>query len=668
MRLMLGSVVAAVVVAAIVLAPSSLLPPRPLAVQPAVPWNAQAIADLFAPERPAATQPAPGGAFVVTLPGPGDCRLVLQPIAQAAHGAVTSANLAIRVEGQGCDGRDQAWIERLRVSDRQAEGIRPGGDVPPLTAWDRLNLGLAAAVLGALLVLGPVHLGRRPRAERRLWLAAFALALLARALWPHRLVAVYFAYEWFAHAHFHDALPRYGPGSTALWSLVLGPLAVDHAAILWLHAVLGAVSVATWAAWLARARSLRAGAIGAVVLGLTPLLLRDHTSESMHVPVQAALALACHAALDRTRTSAWIAALALAFAGFCRADAMIPALATVLALAWTGRPLSQNETVRKFPHPWPWLVGGGLLLLSLASARQRALADMARGNLPQLQGLWGQLGDRLRDDVILWRADWLPVAAWLPVLAWLALGREASRGPGQPGPDRHHRWLILPLVAGLWVVPSWLDYNETSLPRLQAPAALLLLLAAVALLDQVAELRWPRAVLAGGVALLAVSAVPTLAACLHQTNAHVEDDLLREVAAKLPKDRPYWLITRTFAEPPASGVHLHFPNWLFQPPGGPGRVVPASVWLQRHARGQLPDVPVYFFRSLRCYAWPVAEIDPKLPSREQPACRQLANLAEVQALFEREVPNLRDLPTFDYYGGSATLRVGLYRMPPGDPR
>ena len=618
---------------------------------------------------------ATSGAIVLSpgqLPG---CAVSVLPVALAGTDAQTTRNFAWTLTlppsgAAACSTWLGSVLDHARRHDRQLEGIRPGGPAPPRSPFDTVLLALAAALLGAVPVLAGMRLSRLPLPQRRQWLVLMAIALLARALWPHRLTMVFFGYEFFAHAHHLDALPRYGPAATALWSLVLGPIAVDHAAILWLQAGLGAATVATWATWLTRATGqVRAGWLGGAVLALSPLWIRDHVSESMHVGAMACLAVSA-IALTRTdavsthplphRAGPWLAALALGLAGLFRGDVAVLALPTVAVLAWVAKDRSNAHVPladRKAVWP-PVLVALAILAVAAVHGGMRAEADIARGNLPNLGDYLGQLARHLVDDALPWRPDWLPIGVWLPILAWVALGRPHG---DSSEPDRDHRWLALLPLAMLWLLPSYLDLNETSLPRLQLPAATLLVIAAAGCAAQLtAGSAHPRRWLALFGASWLVSAAWTLPACLAETNAHAEDDLLRELRGHLPRDRSFLLVTRTYAEGPAEDLHLHQPTYLFQPPGGRGRVVSAQAWLDARAADGQPVEDAWFFRSVRCHAAPLA------PGREHPgehpACVALARIGK--PVFERDIPNSPDGPTFHVFGDVNVLRVGLYRLPP----
>lgn len=608
---------------------------------------------------PAVIEKSARGLAVTKADAP-HCRAELVPLAQASAAAQRLGSHALQRPATA-DLDCLTWLDtaaaRLACADPILPVVRPGDAVPPITALDRLLLAVSALLVGALPALVVLGWRRVDRADRRMALAVLGVALVARLLWPWRLTAVYFGYEWFAHAAYLDSVPRYGPGSTALWGMVLGPQS-DHRAVLALQALVGAFTCSLWALAVARAaRQLQAGWWVGAALALTPVVLRDHGSESMHVPALAGAAAAAWAAAEiAQRPSRLFGALltaGCAFAALSRFDVGPVALAAAAAIAWIAAPQKPWRHQR-----WPWVLAAASVLLALARALHWAGRDLDRGNLPQLVEWQRWLPERLAGDVLLWRGDWLPLGLWVAVILWLAVGRAAPAAPQVPA--RHHRWLLLLPLALLAVLPSWLDYNETSLPRLQQPAAQLAILCGGALLAQLAQQlgptrRWLPWAIAGAWLL---SALPTLPLCLRQTNAHQEDRLLLRTAAELaqrvPADQPAWLAVRSYADGETAGLHLHQPTYAF------GAVRLTTVTAAEQVLRQCPDLQprLYFLRSLRCSAAPRGQPHPG----ELAACATLSRWPGRQVLWEETLANAGDSPTFDWYGSAPHLPVGLYQL------
>src|SRR5262249_7764766 len=148
-----------------------------------------------------------------------------------------------------------------------------------------------------------------------------------------------------------SSLPRYGPGATLLWWALFRAVPPDHAAVQWLHCVLGALTVGLWGALTLRGLgSGRAALLVSALLALSPILVRDHASESMAVGAMLSLSAAALLALEviprlapagnggELSTSLGSNALALGalvalclFAAACRPDLAVVALPVLLA-------------------------------------------------------------------------------------------------------------------------------------------------------------------------------------------------------------------------------------------------------------------------------------------------------------------------------------------------
>jgi hypothetical protein len=640
----------AVVVAGAVGLALTYLPPRPAQLG-AVPADAATLTALAGSTLADAHVEDLDGEVLATRNGDG-CRLHFRGVAAASRSQDADPGIRtrnFRILAPPGDAEPACVAFRAQVAaavqerDRMLPAVRPGDAIAPRTTLESWLLALAAALDGVLLLLGWRLVRELSLEFKRLIAWGTCLALALRAVWPHRLTAVGFAYEWFAQAVYLDGMPRYGPGSLALWSKVLGPLVADHRAILWLHAGLGAMAVGVWAAVAASVRgSRRAGGLCVTALACTPLFLREHGSESMHTAVVLGWGVAA-LALVQDAPRVWTAVAALVWAGAWRLD-----------LAWAG----------PFVAVWAWAARGGewriprrtALALTVAVGTLlwvgilRAERDAGRGNLPQLGRYLAELPQLLASDALPWRGDWFPAGIWLVLpLAIVQLQRRLLM------------WCALGLVLAVAVLlPSYLDYNETSLPRLQAPAAWLLVVTLAVALDQaLVRVRRPILGLGAAAAAFAVSAAFTLPASLRRTASHADDELLREALAYLPSKRPYSLATRTYADTPSVGLHLHLPTWRFHPPHGTGRVVSADALASSLRLGQPPDGEVYFLRTFRCFAGPVGT---PAAGQEHPACNGLAHFPGMKPVFARTVENPGESATFNWYGARSNGTVGLYRL------
>lgn len=635
---------------------------------------------VFAPQRaPAVVQttidPATVGAWLdqtvggnagrvqVAHPTDAACQLLVLAVADARPGDTSGLNLAVRrdpASGVACQRWQGAITDRLRQADRSPPSIRAGDEVVPLGHAGRLALALAAALIGALLgLMCATFVTLQGHTRRRVGLL-FAIALGARLLWPDRLAMVYFGYELLAHAVHLDSLPRYGPGSTALWSMFLGSATDDPGVVLRVHDLLGAATVAIWA--LSAVRATRRDAalwwVG-LPLALSPLFVRDHGSESLHVGALWALSMACYALAAGRQWG--LAGLAVAAAGCAlatlfRADVAPLALTTALLfyllaggrLGWPTAALRGRAMALA-------LALGGSLALSGVLVLERIGRDLDRANLPQLATLASDLPGHLLLDNVLMRPELFPLAGWLAVLVWIARGRSQQ--------DVGHTWLLMPAVALAWLLPYYADFNETSMLRLQVPAATLFTIGAGVLAMQLTDQATrPRPVAMSWLLAFLLSAGLTLPTCLQTTNAHRDDELIAAAAAALPTDRPFWLVTRSYAEGPARDLHLHLPTWRFQAPWRAGRVMGIGAWQRAVAAGQAKGVQVWYLQGFRCWMHRQGR---GLPSRLHPACAAARAKVAGWPLIHMQAANLGDSRTFDLYGSSATLEVGLWPVSGG---
>ena len=574
----------------------------------------------------------------VTSPAQLGCSVTVGPVERA--GAQDSTTLHFSLHNQG-DGSCLHWQSQvgaaLQSRDQSPDGVRAGGPTKPRTPWETLVLGLAAALIGALSVMTLALIWQRNRTDKALFCLVFLTALVASALAPRAWTTVYFAYEWFAQAYYLDSLPRYGPGSTALWGMFLGPVTQDHSYLVAVQMATGCLLAGVAFLWFSKPTS---GLVAGLLLALLPLFLRERASESMHLPAVTCLLVAAVA----WRQGAVIASgLALALLALFRADLAPLAIPTWLLLVWIGPNPANNQGFLR--AAWPaLLIAGTGVAIALELAWHHAQQDLTQGNLPQFQMYLNNLPHHLWQDALLWRPDWLPATLWLAVLLSIAV----PRADAQP-----RRWWLLAAMAVAWMFPGYADFNETSLPRLQMPAAVLLVLVAAGVIGPWLEgnMAWLKAFSA--VLVLGSAAPMTTRACWAPANPQQEDQLLHQVLSSIAVSRPFWLVTRTYAEGPAEDLHLHLPTYLFAPWG---RVISATDWLALRQRGAQPPQDVYFFESLRCWANPQREAT----SHQHPACTAVLAQSGWEPVWQRSLPNLRDTPTFSYYGQQPRLAVGLW--------
>lgn len=553
----------------------------------------------------------------------------------------------------------------------------PDGPPAPRGDWRDPRLGalVRPIALGLLLVfalclpvlVGAVRsalqaLGRR---ERVAVLAAAGAGLVVRLLAPHQFVKVFMGYGQVNAAWDFERLPRYGSSVPALHhvALRLGP--ADYDTVLYLHSLLGAATVLLLPLWFRRLGAPRgSAAVGAALLALLPLFVKDHNSESYLVPslfwLSAGLVLITAAA--HGRRAAWpAAAVALALACLARPfnHLFVPALVVLTFLAGD---LPRGALRRDLRWALPSALGAALLIVPnllhvVAAARHFAAA----GALPGLSSGAGAGADwaGLPVKLVTENAAFDPalVPTVVPALALVALLLARGR--------LRRTFLGLAGVAVVWWAVFFVDLPPISRPRLQAPglAGLALLAGAGAVLavervrarGRAAAARWLGAALG---LVTAVSAAFTIPALWARGNADEEADAFAAALGPLPPE-PVVFVRLGEGDEPRWQVHRAWPDRL------PLTVVRGDTVLgiaDFLASGPV-DRPVYVYLGVRCHAASrEGRRGSPLPAgRAHPLCERVRALPLVP-VFERNVPNHPSADFPWYPEDRPTLPVGLYRL------
>lgn len=506
-------------------------------------------------------------------------------------------------------------------------------------AWALLALALPALVLAARRAMAVIREG----GHARYVLGAALAGAIARVAAPGELAMAFIGYRWTAQVAALDELPHYGAGAAVLDHALLAIFGTDHAVIVAANEIIGVASIPLAAAvatrWLGDAR---AGAIAAFFVALFPIFVRNDASEANHVPL-IALTLGGLVLLDAWRASGARLALAgsaalLALASIVRPEAvlLVPAIAA-LSLSFAGSLPSRAALA---------VAGAALALVVIPHAifvwRMAAELD-SRGSLPGAAlGPFALIGRAFETNAVL-DPKIFPLAALPMAVLGIARGRRAVA------------IAIASLLAMLAVAP---DLDHSNVARVHSLAALFAALLAAAGVARIAAL--PRGSWAASFAAAAIAAtcVPNALALFAPTNEAEEEAFLREAAARLEGERGYDLVhiaheDRERDGPDAGFTHDYVPLYLFD--GARPRGI--DDWL---AQGS--GRPAYALFGVRCYArfrsWGTA---PPRGANLQPACARLRERAELEPIFERDVPNHGDR-RIAYYGSARTLRVGLYRL------
>lgn len=505
------------------------------------------------------------------------------------------------------------------------------------------------------------------RTGRLVWLvlAIGLVGVAVRLALPHRPVMYYMGYRLVEMANSMEVIPKYGPGSLALYHLLFKITGPSHAAMMYVNSVIGGLLPFAAAGLLSR---LVAGRVAPIVatflLALTPLFIKDSTTESLLVPMMTWFVLGLWL-LARARKTRSNLDLANGFfwaymAVISRPESVVLVPLTILLLL----PLSPLGE-KKLPH-WSlkalWIVALVLWALRAAHLSIAVFLELNLGNNPILTDPVGMLKlvEHLWDRNIALMPDLFPSAIVVMAFVPVIFGSWKNR----------IRAVAFILVSLAWILVSFLDLPYVSIPRVQVPGMVFLTLSAVIGLSALFEyrlewltydglrtaFRWIL-VVATGVAM-AISA----GRLWERTNADDEDDLINSAIAVLP-DTSVTFVRRAYADRPVERIHLFYPDYLFAPPHRNDVVVGPT----KFSRMDDSSRPAYFLLGTRCYTRHCGE-------REMhPACRALLDQYKMTPVIEREVP-IRRLETgrtgdpdsdLDFpwcLTERDTMKLGLYRI------
>ena len=596
-----------------------------------------------------------------------DGRLVLEPRAgPAAEGMPRRSTLQLGLAAQV---RAMSALDRAQV------------------LLSLLLLALALPFLGLALTDALRRLVGQDDRARWLTLSGLTAGLVLRLIAPARLVMIYMGYRMSQSVADFALVPKYGAATFSLYRLAFGLFGPDHVVLVAINTVAGLLILPLAAGLLRRAQA-GGWAIAAAtwLIACAPLFIQDHRSESLLVPATLFLLGALTLwDLALTERKPWPLVGAAALAALAITSRPALALITPLALvAWWWARAGQ----RHLP-PRRWLVVATVAtaatvtphLIHLLGATTQ---QQAAGALPQLaEGLGGRVAYGL-----LFRDALFDLQFFSPLITALGLAAPLLAAPRQ-----RRLALALLVVAVAWIAPSYVDLPTTSIPRLHAPAALLVSLAA-ALAIGGAERRARRwlgrrasAVPVAALLIALASCLPSVPSLWGRTNEDEEARLLDRVRAALP-ERPVCLIRLDERDdPPPDKTHRYMPDYWFAPPHRDDQVLGIRAFEEGEARA-CPGGR-FFFLGLRCYArydgrearsverviTPRWTLDPReasvsyerpgMPARALPpmlaACRRVLDDHALEPVFEEEIVNHGD-NEFGYYPSVARFKVGLFRV------
>lgn len=593
----------------------------------------------------------------VTASPPGDARadaLIAAVLARIGAQEEGGPRLRQRPSTQG----EQAAVAPSTVVDSAHGDEDAAGPMAAFDLW--LCFGLLVLSFGFVPALSRQVRGDlwddAPAAARVALLAVFTLAVAAHTLVPWRLVMVFHGYPAVAEAWSLRPVLKYGAATTALYGPLLRAFGPSTGVVIATNVIFGLLTLpllAVLARRLAGHEGPRAGLTALVALalvGLSPVLVSDHATESILVPTRFWLAAALVLLDGWARTGRRLPlAGAVVFAALvvhARPDtaAMMPLLAGAVLLA--ARPLP----------PLRLLAVAAGILAAVALPRVLELvfwmpAAVGRGDLPGLVTSHSpSLSWLVERNLLL-----LPMFHALSVTALAAVAvTTAPRGL------RAARLAVAFAVAG-WVVLSMVDLPWVSIPRVQAPAAEWACVLAAA---PVARLLAHRRLLPLGAALLALALVPAprvVETLWARTNPQEFDAFWRTAAPGIPAtDRPLCIAALGGDDEPRSIAFRRYPlvELLDRAPSvrgvSLGELLRDGDWLVQRC-------DLLYLRAPQCNAMYFPAHEPTPPLFEHPACRAAEEAFARRPLAEVVAPN-HGSPDLTYWGYGGPMRYGIYRI------
>lgn len=505
-----------------------------------------------------------------------------------------------------------------------------------------LLVATAALVRAAPALLRSAQAGLTRRRRLSVWLALATGAWLRLAVMPDRHVMLWTIYRITDDIAQLVAVPKYGPGSAVLHRLVFALTSPDDQQLIATHRVLAVLALPLSWALLTRLLGLqRVAGLLAWTLALLPPLLLDAASESI---LQVAMPFVWGGLLAQRAGRRWTAGLCLAFAATVRPELALVLPAAAWLLRWSG-----GRSPRALGVAWlPLLVASAAMIAHAAGVHS---AEVDEGSLPPLGlPLLLQAAPRLVTHAAV--LDPAVYPAGLLVLALLGAGlafAERDRAP-----------LALGALALVWMGSVVIDLPRVSIPRLHAPA--MVLVTGLSLLG-LQRLGGARRRLAAG-ALVVLSAGWPAAALWPPGLDEAHDAWRRAALAELPQ-RGGCLVALDWEDGPRAGnVERKLPDYLLRAPWREVERLSVDRWRRGEAASGCP-AGVYGLVDLRCYAR-----DPHIDAGRGllAPCQTLrdaftgAPLAQTELRAEAEHP-------YGWWGGERRFAVSfsVLRPAPGDP-
>ena len=570
---------------------------------------------------------------------------------EALQVAVTTAVADAESEGF----RLTTWLQGWTTVAARDTGAWPVGGEAGQVAF--AGLLVIAAILMALLTLPSLLSSLAPLLARGApWRGMLAMGLaglaVVHAFVPDHLVMSFGVYE-VEPSLVEPRVLRYGPGAIWFYGPLQWLMGADHAWILLLNRVFGALSALTAVGLAARLFSRPAvPALAACLLATLPVLWLAHTSESILVGPTWVMLTALWLALDPSPRPAFVSvALGLGAAALSRPEMAVAVGAAPFVIALlrgrertTGWASMAVLVLAVVGLEAAWLVDKASQMHvsgSLDFAREGGLATL----------LWNMGGVLGAHDIFL-------NPAMTPTVLVIGLVAAVAR--------RDTRWRSAWLLAWgvVWMMATTVDLTAVSIPRLQLPVLLLLIPVVAAGLDQALLVdRAParrRVLVAGFVSLYVIGGGVNAWWLLQPDNAASEEQLWRDTVAALPADQPGCLVTLGHADKPDGGLtSRHVPDYLLAARAAPWTV--DDLYRTEIVRERC-EGPTWALLGVRCYVHLRRPDEPAPPGApELEGCATFRQSWQLRAVFERELVNHGDRD-YAMYPAGGPLEVGLYEV------
>jgi len=495
-------------------------------------------------------------------------------------------------------------------------------------------LFLVALPFGTIfLVKGLLALGRTGFI---LVLVVCVSGVLLRLLLPHYPVMYYMGYNLAQVASDLKDIPKYGSGALGLYHLLFYLTGTDHLAMMYLNSVISGFSILCGAVIL---RSLFSSHltpfIGGLFLALTPVFIKDATTESLLEPTVAFVLLSLAFALkyqkERKGRYLFLALLHSLLAAYSRPEfvAFAP-LALLLSFLHPERQVGMAHELRTLVIALA--IYSIFLVFRVMHLKLAMDIEFSRGNTPALQDLEA-LKPLLRDMYlrnILFFPSLYPIA--LTILAGLSVFSSSNRLAS----------ILLVAFGFVMIAITVVDLPYVSIYRVQVPGAVFVTLASAeglgALVSRffMSKTRKALALLIFAVPI-AFSFVHTTKALWARTNDMEEEDGLRRARDAL-QGKSFVLVRRSYNDEPRERLHLYYPDYWFEMPNMDG----VTMDIDRFMNLTFVDREAYFYLGTRCY---MRDCDAQSLSLH-PACEKVISTFAMTPIFEhRFEPHHLDLPT-----------------------